>query len=242
MNPPSLPSSAVKSSTPKWIVVNRVIFALLTVVILAGVFRYQNGLLDESRKWVDHTHAVEEQIFSVFLKVKRMESAQRGYVLTGNTEYLKPYGQLLGVDASWGAGGRDIAPDTFVFHGIDSLRGLIADNPHQEENVDSLRHLIERRLMYSRFIINTRREKGLDEALSLSKSGLGARLTDSIETLVGRMVEKEQQLADIRALAEARESRTQKWVVYGGMALFFFRAAFDDFPGKNTEDNLDHPL
>ncbi len=201
----------------------RLVILVLVAAIVVGGFYYQGGLLNQARKWVIHTHDVREHLLAFFIKMKKMEDAQRRYIMTGNPAYLASYGSALSLDTAVSANsGPGPKADSSAFAELDTLRGLVADNPYQLQNLDSLRHLVDRRLVYARFIMRVRKMKGLDSARQEGGKGVGLNLSDSIQTLMGQMVEEEQRLADRRTRIESRSLKAHNEVIYGGFFLFFF--------------------
>ena len=47
--------------------------------------------LVEATVWVEHTHEVLRQLSDIMLNVVDAEANQRGYLLTGDEDYLQPY-------------------------------------------------------------------------------------------------------------------------------------------------------
>ena len=79
---------------------------------------YKNNLL------VVHTLDILEKVESVRADITSAEANQRGYLLTGNTQFLEPYEQGL----------QDVGPM------IDQLAELTSDNPEQVRNIAGLRY------------------------------------------------------------------------------------------------------
>ena len=62
---------------------------LLVVSSVASFFSIKNLL--ESAFWVDHTNQVILQLENTLSVMKDAETGQRGYLLTGDDNYLDPY-------------------------------------------------------------------------------------------------------------------------------------------------------
>jgi two-component system chemotaxis sensor kinase CheA len=75
----------------------------------------------------DHDMKVHELTYQIEKNVLDMETGQRGYALTGEIDYLPPYNNGL---AEWRVN-------------YAKLSGLIADNPSQVENLQTIRQNIE---------------------------------------------------------------------------------------------------
>src|SRR5258708_39388414 len=90
--------------------------AACALIILLGIgwFSFRSTLREEEdRRWVTHTHVVVESLEEILIDVTQAESGQRGYILTGDEKYLKPFE----------AGAKRIHQDIGEFH------QLTSDNP-----------------------------------------------------------------------------------------------------------------
>src|SRR5689334_1430507 len=75
----------------------RTLFNIGYLLVLAALVG--NGLLtlvnlrtiDESDRWIDHTREVVIELERALSTLKDAETGQRGYLLTGDEEYLEPY-------------------------------------------------------------------------------------------------------------------------------------------------------
>src|SRR5437879_1261087 len=97
----------------------------------------------ESALWVAHTLEVRRQLGATFADLITVETAVRGYVITGDTNYLAPYH----------------AAQATVDGLLAGLRTLTADNPAQQRRLDSLTTLVATRLERFQMTIETRDRK-----------------------------------------------------------------------------------
>src|SRR5678815_4212609 len=80
--------------------------------------------------WVQHTLEVQKQLATVLSHMQDAETGQRGYLLTGETDFLKPYNAAVaGIDKE-----------------LDRLDVSIADNPSQKARARKVRSLIHERI------------------------------------------------------------------------------------------------
>jgi CHASE3 domain sensor protein len=86
----------------------------LLVLICIGGLSYRSAIRDEEdRDWVNRTSIVLELLDAIAATMTDAETEQRGYLLTGDSFYLKPREK-----------------DAAIFsHHLQQLRLLIADNP-----------------------------------------------------------------------------------------------------------------
>src|ERR1700733_9770882 len=106
-----------------WTVGRRLIagfgLSALTLILIA-VVSYRNAhLLIENDGWVEHSHQVRIELADLLSELKDAETGQRGYLLTGDDNYLEPYKSALAA-----------IPTTLV-----DLRKLTTDNPDQQRRL-----------------------------------------------------------------------------------------------------------
>jgi CHASE3 domain sensor protein len=66
-------------------------FALACLVAIAVVSYLSVVRVNENRAWVEHTHEVLSNLESLLAATTDSETAERGYVITGDESYLEPY-------------------------------------------------------------------------------------------------------------------------------------------------------
>jgi CHASE3 domain sensor protein len=119
--------------------------ALLFLVGNAIISFWSLSTLYKNNSLVVHTLDVLEKVESVRADITSAEANQRGYLLTGNTQFLEPYEQGL----------QDVGPM------IDRLAELTSDNPEQVRNIAGLRPSIAERIRLLRETVNIRDRSGL---------------------------------------------------------------------------------
>src|SRR3981189_1388077 len=90
---------------------------LILVISSVASFSSIQNLLDSS-KWVDHTDSVINELNMTLSSLKDAETGQRGFLLTDDTAFLRPYN---------GAHEKVLAL-------ADTVQRLTADNPVQQQN------------------------------------------------------------------------------------------------------------
>ncbi len=95
-------------------------------------------LLRDSFGWVQHTDDVLLQLTGIEEDLIGAGSAERGYLLTGNREYVSNYERAR----------------TAITHQLDDLSKLVADNPPQVARVNELRQTAELRLSQLKQVID----------------------------------------------------------------------------------------
>src|SRR5689334_3205309 len=93
--------------------------SLVLFVIAAVALAYNLARLKESFAWVEHTNEVLRYLSQLERTMLEAESGERGYLLTGETEYRDNYLRASGD----------------VIRAIDSLSRLVSDNSLQAPRV-----------------------------------------------------------------------------------------------------------
>ena len=152
----------------------------LLILIITSVASYSSirNLLTGSL-WVDHTDSVISELNVALSTLKDAETGQRGYLLTNDTAFLRPY---------WGSRERALTM-------IDKVQGMTMDNPVQQANSKELRTLIENRLSLLQDVIDEKRRTGTFTSASLEK---GREYMDEVRDIVQRMQVEEHQLLIVR--------------------------------------------
>ena len=66
--------------------------AALMILLGIGVLSLRSTSRDEEdRELVTHTHLAVESLERILIDITKAEASQRGYVLTGDERYLKPF-------------------------------------------------------------------------------------------------------------------------------------------------------
>lgn len=178
--------------------------AALLVVGAVGVVAYRATTeLVDSADWVTHTHKVKENLTQLSLTLADAETAQRGYLLTGEERYLEPYRTAL--DATT--------------RSVDALQELTLDNPNEQSRLATLRTLIANRLNKMAATVelgktNVQRTK-LAAFLDQGKS-----IMDEIRSVLGEMTSEENTLLvqrDQRSKATAQYAKNA--MLSGGLLV-----------------------
>ncbi len=146
--------------------------------------------------WVSHTQEVLKEVRELIAGMAEMESGQRGYVLTGNTQLIAPREETR----------KGIEED------IDHVRRLTTDNPSQQARIETLQPLIARRNSFGDETIAARRDKGLEAAQQLVARGTGIELSAEIGRMLKAMEDEENRLLDLRT-ARLRDNSTATFLL-----------------------------
>jgi methyl-accepting chemotaxis protein len=181
--------------------------AALFMCSLVVLTYYSTQQLNDRIQWVIHTHETIQAAQMTLSLLKDAETGQRGFLLTGNEQYLDPYRNAL----------ANIKP------GIDRLRELTIDNEHQKGNIDQLETQTNLRLSELAETIDLRRTKGFDQALAVVKTDRGKGYMDQTRKLVSDIKGEESRLLSLREHDALEKATLLSNILYFGVvALVLF--------------------
>ena len=159
----------------------------LAALLGIGTIAYANFLrLQQTKAWVNHTHEVIEKLGTLISTLKDAETGQRGYLLTGDTEYLQPYDSATS------------AIDTE----FKDTQSLTRDNATQQQRLREIQPLIDRKMAELRQTIELRRVGKREAALQVVRQNEGKETMDQLRDLVGEMQATEHKLLNQRVQAD----------------------------------------
>ncbi|MCU0552990.1 MAG: CHASE3 domain-containing protein, partial [Leptolyngbya sp. Prado105] len=187
-------------------------------------FRGTRQLIDTSVS-VAYTYRVLSELDEVFSLVKDAESAVRGYLLRPDLQSLEPYNAARStIDAR-----------------LASLSNLTSDNPAQQQSIERLKPLIERRLTIMEQRINIRRNQGLQASLRTDIVPNAIPVTEQIQNVIRDMKKREQALLNQRLLATNRAAQnTLNSILYGIPLGFALLGVLGFLLNRNISKPLTH--
>ncbi len=197
--------------------------ALAILAVIAVVAYRSTNKLIESADWVSHSHQVLESLGGVIQAFTDAETGQRGFIITGQEQYLEPYNSGIAV----------------VDQHVSRLRYLTVDNPIQQQRLDVLEPLVKQRLALLKEGIDIQRDKGAEPARQWVLNGKGKEQMDQIRSIIGAMREEELSLLKQRDdEAQVRAENTRMVIVAGTIgALVVLSIA-----GFSITRNISKPL
>ena len=160
------------------------LIATLTLLALGGwLFDRNIRRMAVADRWVDHTQQVLLEFDGLLLTVQEAESAQRGFVITQDEQYLKLFRQ----DADR------------VQQYFDRLQVLTADNVEQQTRIAELEQRILARLASLQSVVTLVTESGSEAAQEKIRQGHGAQQMEAVRQTFGALRQEEQELLRQRA-------------------------------------------
>ncbi len=180
------------------------VWPVIVALLLSGAISFSyNRLLKEYRDAVDHTFRVLSAIDTVLLRLQDAETGQRGFIITGDDDYLAPFRPS-----------RDTIP-----RALDELQALVTDNASHQPQVAALRKLSADKLDELQDTIVTRRDDGFDAARSKVVRNEGKATMDAIRETAAGMRTTELALFDARVAAARAAERAMIIVAIVCVAL-----------------------
>ena len=163
----------------KTTLLQKIIFFSLLIVITNGLIGFSIYINSQKNGNTNQLVQKSEQVLKhsalIFSRIKGLEAASRGYVITQDSVFLKPFNR---------------ATSTMLVS-LDQLKFLTVNNPSQRRRVDSLSSYMQKRLDFSLQMIELRNKEGLTKAIDYVSSGIGKNYTDSIRKITDSINEEE---------------------------------------------------
>jgi len=185
----------------------------ITIVLFLIICMVSLGFLEYKRKreaydWVTHTLEVKGMITQLLSLIQDAETGQRGFIITGNPDYLAPYNNALSV--------TPIA--------LERLRGKTTDNPKQQKYIIELNKLINEKYDELKETVRLRKTTGFADAVAIVDSNLGQNLMIEIREKIKIMQAEEDQLLISRTKkAESIKYLEGAFVLFLVIILLFIR-------------------
>lgn len=176
------------------------VIGLGMLLVIAGVGAYSLREIVESDFWVNHTREVISTNQQLMIDVRDAEGAERGYIITGDEQYVGPYQAAV----------QDV-PQTLA-----RLRQLTVDNPQQQQRVQDLGDLVALRLETLNQGVQQRRNSGFDSAQAVVQGGQGQIMAKKIGDASRAIEDQETRLLQQRE--NTRQTRVRAGFIAGIIA------------------------
>jgi len=164
---------------------------VLACLVGAGWLVYRNMTVEtRAERWEAHTRVVIQSLGDLLSSLKDAETGQRGFLITGQPEYLAPYQASL-----------KVLPVQ-----LDNLRQLTADNPRQQQRLAAITTRVEDKLAVLKESIALRRAQGFPAAREALVTDPGKDLMDQLRVLVAGAQQEEALLLKDRVAKQLLDS------------------------------------
>jgi signal transduction histidine kinase len=184
-------------------VVGGFIAAFAAMLLIGGLTVREAKRTAETFRWVDHTHEVLYLIENIQVDLLNMQTATRGFILTGQENFLGPYDLGAGV----------------VDADLRRLHELTRDNPRQLQEYDRLEASAARTREIMRRLITARRTDAGNTAARDRDLAAGRDAMDAVRTAAARMERIERSLLEERSLAAQDLAQRMPFIVLATAVL-----------------------
>ncbi|MFP5042127.1 PAS domain S-box protein [Parasediminibacterium sp. JCM 36343] len=191
-----------------------IFICLLAATVLAGVYTYKNSNATQATNfWVKHTEEVLYRSEKTLSAIRDIESASRGFILTGDTSFYK----------------LDKKNYDSIYANISILKSLTKDNQQQQRRIDSIANSTTCRLRLLGEISEYKKlhNTNLAEAAIATQVKNGKRCMDEIATHINGIQQEENKLLILREEANAKSLHQFYYTLYallGCIGILFILA------------------
>ena len=178
---------------------------IITLLVISGLGVYAyvsirkliNASVVQSRSLLITTKA--ERVLATAVD---LETGQRGYVITGDTNYLEPYERAI----------------HSIDHDIETLQRATDGFPEKRVDVDELRRLANRKMKIVKSTVEAR-GKGFEQAKAQIQNGDGKRVMDSIRVLIDKIINTEVSIYDSEAASSGNRLGSIQYMFTGALVV-----------------------
>jgi PAS domain S-box-containing protein len=181
------------------------VFALFTLAVIAIASLSSATRLSRD---AERTRSAQEIIASLNLVLSLatdVETAQRGYIITGDESYLEPHSRA----------------EQSIMSEIERLRRLSADDPSFRQKLAALEPALQERIVRTEENIALRRSAGFAAAQASIATGRGKALHDRIRAIIADMIAGEEALLNDRQEATRQATTMTRIIIASGSVLAF---------------------
>ncbi|HSI08128.1 MAG TPA: CHASE3 domain-containing protein [Rariglobus sp.] len=180
--------------------------ASLGLLVAVAWINWNHALrLQETIQWVSHTERVRNELDRLLIQIQDIETGSRGFVVTGDSEFLEPFEAAVGK----------------VNEQFRTVRELTKDNPRQQAGCEVLAPLLARRVEHSRSSVELRRTAGFEAARQKMAEGEGREAMAGIRAVISRMQTEEAALLAERSDAVGRDAHNARLLTVSGTGASF---------------------
>ncbi len=192
----------IKALSPRTIALLPEIAAVLLAIVIGATVWLGFAYRQETAA-VQHTLEVEKELARVMAIIQDAEASNRGFLLTGNENYLQAYNIAA----------RNIAGE------IDNLKALVSDNAEQQRSLAGLRPIVQSRFERLQEGIKLRRTQGLAAAVQYVQTNKGYELMQLVRSGIAQLQQVENALLQQRSAKAQQLIRAASATAFIGIVL-----------------------
>jgi diguanylate cyclase (GGDEF)-like protein len=169
--------------------------AIGVVAVIALIAIQTTRKLIDDNYWVNHSEEILIELNSTLSVLVETETSQRGYVISGDEQFLAPYESTT----------------TEIQNHVARLQRLAEDNPSKQLQIPVLAKKIKEKMDHNAEVIETRKTKGFEAASLLITSKRGRSEMDDLRRMIADMSKLEIELLRVRT--DASEHTASKAMI-----------------------------
>jgi methyl-accepting chemotaxis protein len=180
----------------------------LFVIVVIGAITYRSTLnFTKIVRIRGQSHVAIVHLEALLSDLKDAETGERGFVITGQDEYLEP--------------SRD--GEQSVFQHLEKIRTLPAIDARDKDALDELEKSIQKQLKLTHEVIEARKDpaQGREKAEAKITAGAGKKGMDDIRKVVGDLQKQEQERFDKRSQEADDDAIFIEATILGGTLVAF---------------------
>lgn len=213
--------------TPKWTVRKKITVGYALALLFIGLVSINcyRCLIELTRAadQIGHSELVLHAQAKLISGLKDAETGQRGYLITGEYQYLKPYSSAK----------QEINQNLLT------LSYLTQNDPYRQESIKSLRQLIDQKFAELEETIAARRTEGVEAAFKIVRTNQGQILMAAIRSVMEELDLAENTVLQAHEVTEqAMIKQAKATLVFGALGAFMVVGAV----GYTISRNIANPL
>lgn len=178
---------------------------ILIFMVMCGLIYINTTQFMYISKSIERTNHTLSELYTTMALVERAETSQRGYVISGNKDFIRPYEKSV----------SDLKSKISV------LEGLLSQDEVQTERMNQLRTLIKLRIEKMDAVMKQSEMGSTLVATELLPQDTGNEITERIRTISNDMLDDENALlVENVALAESAAKNIALLLILGGIFVF----------------------
>jgi two-component system, NarL family, sensor kinase len=169
----------------------KILVGLLSILIILCTLTYlshrNSQRVISSAEEVDRSQEIKYHIEQVLAVATDLETGARGYVITGDKQFLEPATKAIAT----------------IFVHLDHLKEKVGNDSIQLARIDQLSDLVNKKISVSTGIAEMRKTSGLNAAIQYMAASDSQELMDKIRSITDTMLKEE----DARLKKEREENR-----------------------------------
>ncbi len=180
------------------------LLALALLVNLGSMLAVDRAIvtLDEARNYAEHSRDVTAEVLGIQSMLYESESAQRGFLYTGNEGHLVPLNKNEGQ----------------IARRLKKLHEMVADDPGQQKLVDQIRRIALEKAIELNRTIAVQKMGNSAAAREIVMSDQDKRLTEELDTAISHFLVQQDRILQTRVQRSADIQLAIRW----GFAIVLF--------------------